>query len=279
MNKLFLYFILFFILSNQCVLSQEETLNDSIKNPILTNKFHIGFGLFIPTQRINFGVDAFSEDDLIEFDENFDFKNNTARPQFYFDWHFAKNWKLAAEYFNASYSKKAVLENDIEAGGFKFENGTYVKIGYKLKLYRTFIGRTISSGLKHELGGGLGFHFFNVGPFIEGNVIVNENDFEFKDVNLSVTAPLPNIALWYYFAPTEKWSFTARLDWFGLSVNEYSSYLWDFGPSVRYQIIKNMAITVDYRYFKVNLDVNKDYWNGNVNFTFSGPTITLIGNF
>jgi hypothetical protein len=278
--KNILCFLSFFIVAfTQIAFAQEE--NNTTKNPILTSKFQVGVGMFIPTQTVKFGLDASSSNTEINFGKSFDFNNHAVRPNMSFDWRFSKHWKLAAEYFNANYSKNSVLEEDIEIGDgdYTFEEGSYVKIGYKINLYRVYVGRVISSGLKHELGGGLGVHILNVGPFIEGDVIINGNDNEFKTAAISATAPLPNIALWYHFAPTQKWAFSARVDWFGLSIDEYSGSLWDISPSVRYQIIKNMAVALDYRYFKVNANVNKDLWNGSFDLSFSGPTVTLFANF
>jgi hypothetical protein len=40
-----------------------------------------------------------------------------------------------------------------------------------------------------------------------------------------------------------------------------------------------MAVALDYRYFKVNANVNKDLWNGSFDLSFSGPTVTLFANF
>lgn len=263
------------IVVNQQIIAQET----EEKNPILTSKFQLGFGLFIPTQNVKFGVDASSGDQDINFGKTFDFNNSAARPEVSFSWRFSKFWKLNAEYFNASYAKKLVLEEDIEIGDdYVFNEGSNVKIGYKINLYRIYVGRIISSGMKHELGGGLGFHILNVGPYIEGDVIVNNTDNEFKTASTSVTAPLPNIALWYYYAPTNKWSFTANVDWFGITIDKYSGSLWDIIPSVRYQVIKNFAVSLDYRYFKVNAKVKEDSWKGSFDLSFSGPTITLYGN-
>ena len=276
MKKISIYILFFLFISSQFVFAQEK--NESKKHPILTSKFQLGVGMFIPNQKVKFSVDGSTDNNIIEFDESFDFNNNSVRPQISFDWRFSKKWKLAVEYFNAGYSNKAVLEEDIIAGDYTFESGSNVKIGYNINLYRTFVGRVISSGDKHELGGGLGFHVMDIGPFIKGNIIVNGNDNGFKSVSTSFTAPLPNIALWYYYAPVEKWAFTARFDWFGISIDEFSGSLWDFGPRVHYQIIKNLGIAVDYRYFKINADVKKDYWKGEADLSFSGPSLTIIGN-
>lgn len=102
-NKAFLIFIFLIIFTNQFVFSQED--NKNVKNPILANKFQLGVGMFLRTQKVKFSVDGFSENDLINFDKNFDFNHNQVRPQFTFDWRFVKKWKLSAEYFDASYSK------------------------------------------------------------------------------------------------------------------------------------------------------------------------------
>lgn len=267
------------IVSTHFAVAQTDT--SFTKNKILTSKFQIGVGLFIPTQIIKFGINGASENQEIEFGETFDFNNNAVRPQFYFDWRFFKKWKLSAEYFNANYNEKAVLDEDIviNDGEFVFKEGSNVKLGYKFNLYRVFVGRTISSGLKHELGAGLGFHITNIGPFIEGNIIVNNNNNEFKTASVSVTAPLPNIALWYYFAPTEKWSFTARVDWFGIKIDDFSGSLWDIGPSAQYQISEHFAVALDYRYFKLNADIAKDLWNGSFDMSFNGPTLSVHAYF
>lgn len=260
--------------STQILLAQEEIS----KHPILSSKFQLGFGIYIPTQRVQFKVNADAKDNDINFDETFDFNNNQVTPLVNFDWRFSKNWKLAAEFFNINYKTTAVLEKDIEAGDYVFNKGSNVGVGYRINMYRIYVGRVISRGFKHELGAGLGLHVLDLGPFIEGNVIVNGNENEFRRARISATAPLPNIALWYYYAPTEKWSFSAHVDWFALTINQYSGSLWDVSPKVRYQIIKNLGVSFDYRFFGVNANINEENWNGGVKLSFSGPTFTIIGN-
>lgn len=61
-------------------------------------------------------------------------------------------------------------------------------------------------------------------------------------------------------------------------MNGKSAFLWDVGPSMRYQIIKNLGIAIDYRFFKINTNVNKKYWKGSADLTFSGLSISLIGH-
>jgi len=275
MRKTGILLIFFIIISSQFMSAQEE--NDS-KHQILTSKFQLGLGLYFPTQNVKFSASGNSDNQIIEFDKTFDFNNNQVTPQVFFDWRFAKKWKFFAEYFNVNYSTKKELEKDIIAGDYTFEKGSNVQIGYKLNLYRLFVGTLIFSNSKQELGGGIGFHVLNIGPYIHGNIKVNGTDNEFKRVNTSATAPLPNISLWYVYAPTKKWAFYANADWFGMSLDEYSGSLWDVSPGVNYQIIKNMAVCLEYRFFKVNANVNENYWHGGADLSFSGAAFKIIGN-
>jgi len=275
MKKTCTFLTLFLIISCQFINAQE--LTDS-KAPILRSKFQLGVGVYFPTQKVKFSVAGNSDNQIIEFDKTFDFNDNQVTPQVFFDWRFAKKWKLYAEYFNVNYGSNKELENDIIAGDYTFEAGSNVKVGYKLNMYRLFVGTLFYSNPKQELGGGLGFHILNIGPFIQGNIIVNGSDNEFQRVDTSATAPLPNIGIWYFYAPTQKWALTARVDFFGLNLSEYSGDLWDVSPGVNYQIIENLAIGLEYRFFDVNLHVKEDYWHGNADLSFSGVTLKIVGS-
>jgi len=274
MKNIFKYLIVFTLISNQFVIAQDA----EIKNPMLTSKFQLGVGIYIPSQKVKFSMDGSSDNQNIQFDENFDFNNNQATPEVFFKWRFSKKWSFYSEYFNANYATKRVLTNDIIAGDYTFKKGSSVEVGYKINMFRIFFGHVISTGLKHELGAGLGAHVLAIKPFIEGNLIINESENEFKQVTSSATGALPNIALWYIYAPTQKWALTAKVDWFSMKVNEYRGTLWDIAPGVTYQIIKNLGVALDYRYFLLNVDVNKPRWNGGADLSFSGPTFTITGN-
>jgi len=274
MKNIFKYLIVFTVIANQFVIAQET----EIKNPMLTSKFQLGVGMYIPSQNVKFSADGISDDQLIEFDETFDFNNNQVTPEVFFKWRFTKKWSFYSEYFKANYATNQVLKDDVIAGDDTFEAGSTVNVGYKINMFRILFGRVISTGLKHELGAGLGAHILAVKPFIAGNAIIDGSANEFERVTGSATAPVPNIALWYIYAPTQKWALTVKVDWFSLKVNEYKGSLWDIAPGVSYQIIKNLGVALDYRYFKIDVDVNKDSWNGGVDLSFSGPTFTIIGN-
>ena len=235
--------------------------------------------MFIPSKKVRIGADGSSPEDNINFGNTFDFNDNELTPYINFNWYFAKKWILSAEYFTIKNAEKAELEEDIIWNDVTFKKGSFVRGGFGYDMYRIYVGRIFSQGLKHEFGGGLGVHALHTFAFIEGNIAINEEEVVFEKRNVRALIPLPNIGIWYYYTPNTKWALYSRIDWFAISVNEYSVGLWNISTGVKYQIFKNIGMGVDYKYFSSKAKVNKSYWNGNIDLSFHGPLLFIYANF
>lgn len=289
MKKITLLFLLvLFILPvtaqeiSQESVSDDQDQNSFVKNPLLTEKFLIGMGLYSPLNKVVFGIDGHldsSKRSDIPIDERFQLDNTQQSFTLNFTWRFSKNYSVNAEYFSISTSNTVTLDETVEWDDKTYEVGAEVTGGYKFALYRVFFGRVISRGTKHEFGGGLGFHTVNVKGFVEGEASVNEASASFERSSASVTLPLPNIGLWYIWAPHQKWAFTGRVDWFGISISNYSGNLWGLTPGVTYQAFKNIGFGANYRYLTLKAEVDKDRWDGNFGMDFYGPSIMVTANF
>jgi len=154
-----------------------------------------------------------------------------------FDLHFSKKWKLSGEYFGLRNRGGRVLEENLQWEDFTLQEGSYVSAGLNFNIYRVYVGRIFTRGQKHEFGGGLGFHLMNVRTFIEGEFLTSEGDIGFEKSTKSITIPLPNLGLWYFYAPTTKLALTLRADVFAISINEFSGSLWDLTPGLSYQFL------------------------------------------
>jgi len=268
-------FLLLAIVCFKFTYSQEEI----DKNPILTDRFHFDLGAYFPAKTIKIGADASSTDDQINLSESFDFNDNQITPYLRFDWRFAKKWKLSGEYFRIANAQKAELKEDFVFEDITFKQGSFVEVGFGFNMYRVYVGRSFSRGLKHEFGGGIGVHALNTTAFIEGEVLVNEEDFVFEKRNVSALIPLPNIGLWYYYAPNTKWTLVASVDWFAITIGEYSGGLLMINPGIKYRIFKNFGIGLDYRYFNVHANLNQSNWKGKFDMTFQGPVVSINASF
>ena len=258
--------------------------SDGDKNPILTDRFLARAALFVPDRSVKVGAEGEispGDSEEIDFGRTFDLGGTENTLNLDFVWRFSKSkfWSVRGQYFRVRAEKEATLERDIEWEDVTYEAGASVKAGYGLSLYRVFFGRVISTGQKHELGAGLGIHGLNTNAFIEGEAFIGDASAGFRRESVSVFLPLPNIGVWYIWAPTQKWAFTAAVDWFGIKVGDYSGGLWNLSPGVNFQAFKNIGFSVNYHYLNYYADVTQDKWNGSFDMTFQGPSFGVTANF
>ncbi len=260
---------------------EEKSTQDVAKHPLLADKFWIEAGAFFPTKSLKIEASGATPGDEIDFHERFNMSENQITYFLNFEWRWNKKWKLTAESFSVYNASRATLDSTIVFDDTTFEKGSTVKAGIEFSLIRVFVGRTISSGPKHSLGAGLGVHAMNIGAFVEGEIKSDNEELDgtFQTRRVSVLVPLPNLGAWYHWAPTEKWAFIARVDWFGINIDQFSGGLWDIAPGVRYQFAEHFGAGVDYRFFLLDASIDNDNWIGSVNINFTGPSVTLNWNF
>jgi hypothetical protein len=275
MKILSAFILLFFIATTSISFSQEK----AEKHSILINKYKFGIGLFYPSKSIDIGADGSFPNDDIEFSEAFGFRNSETTLFLSFDWRFSKKWKLSTEYFGLKNAGKGVLQEDINWDDLIFKEGTNVKGGIDFNIYRIYVGRIFTSGQKHEFGGGFGIHAMNASAFLEGDVLTNEGDLSFEKSRKTITLPLPNLGLWYFYAPNKKWAFTTRLDYFALSIGDFSGRLLNITPSIGYQIFKHIGVALNYRYIDIGAKFDSSNWKGDIDIIFQGPSFRITGNF
>jgi opacity protein-like surface antigen len=255
------------------------------KHPLLSNQFTFYVGVYSSTKGIRIGVNGSSENEIIDFSEKTGFNDNEITLFLNFNWRFARMWTLSSEYFSIKNGISRSVDENFEWGDQIFNAGAGIKLGLSLSMYRIMVGRTITKGQKYELGVGLGAHTLDIKTYIEGEAYLNnENTGEGAEVSfernsVNIVAPLPNIGTWFFYAPHNKWLLAARVDWFALSVGEYSGNMWNLGAGVNYQFHKNIGVGIKYRYFDFSANVDKSKWNGSFSMNFQGPLLTINANF
>jgi hypothetical protein len=187
-----------------------------------------------------------------------------------FGWRFGEKWQLEGQYFAASGTRGAALEEDVEWKDVIFLAGSGVKAGQDFSLIRTFFARRFESSDKHEFGVGAGLHLLEFGVFIEGNIMTDGGGSAFRRESVSAVAPLPNIGAWYMHSLSPKWALKARIDWFGASFDDYDGTMTNASIGLNYQVFKNAGIGLNYNSFILDLDVKKTNWRGNANISYEG---------
>lgn len=270
----------FLLLNLLLILSQYINAQDSTKvNRTLTDRFIIGLGIFYPSSDFKIKLNGSSENETVDFNKVFTKGNAEISGLFSAQWRFWEKWIMQGEYFGLKNESGNILEEDLAWRDVIFKEGTYAKSYVELDIYRILIGRRIIGGPQFEIGAGIGLHTLLFKSALEGEIIVNDSDPEFGRETANFNAPLPDIGIWGTYVPFPKWTFAARVDWFYISIDEYSGGLWDIAPSVNYQVFKNVGVNLAYHYFDLKLDVEKQRVDGNFDLSFRGPSLSVYGNF
>jgi hypothetical protein len=241
-------------------------------HPSLTNKFSLDFGVFYPDRkvRISAGSTLDGDNEWIDFQGELNHATSDETFSMNFGWRFGEKWQLAAQYFDSSSSKQAVLEEDVEFNDVVFKAGSSVISGSHFSLVRLFFARDFAAADNQEFGIGAGFHFIELGASIQGEIITDGDENLFRRESVRVSAPLPNIGAWYTYSVSPKWAFKARFDWISASVDPYEGHLINASLGANYQMLKNVGFGLSYNYFELDVKIRDTYWKGRAETRYKG---------
>ncbi len=249
------------------------------RHPFLTDKFNLGIGIFWPEKDITLRVDGSVPGEEIDIDERFGLSGREATGSLTFRWRFGEKWSVWGQYWSTDDSAKAILEEDLEWEDVVFKEGTFAKVGIKSTVARVFFGRKFHTGPRHEFGAGIGLHYLELDASIEGEIITDEDTTGFHRASVNSDIPLPNIGAWYMYSWSPKWLFQANINWLDASIGDYSGSLWNSQAGVHWQAFNTFGVGLYVNAFKLDVDVDKSDWHGNVERTNYGPFLALTATW
>lgn len=255
--------------------AEESTVHHSWPN----SRFQLAIGAFARDQNFAIRADGSHPEEEIDFDESLGVDDDDTSAALTFRWKFGEKWSLWGQAWKVDATGGSRLTEDIEFEDYVFREGSFARAGVGNKVVRVFFGRTFSSGPKHEFGAGAGFHWLEISAFIEGEVFINDGSLDLIRAEVGADAPLPNIGAWFYWLPSSRWLFEARLDWLEASVSDYSGGLFNSSVGVNFQAFKHIGIGLNYQVFSLDVDVENDDWNGGAELQYRGPFLSLTANW
>ena len=248
-------------------------------HPALSDNFSVYLGAMKSSNSFNLSASAIDAgfDRDIDFDDNLGVSNSSTFFNGQLRWKFGseRKWSVWGQYFSNNATGNATLEEDVEWEDDVFEAGTFVEAGVKLAVARVFVGRSFVKNQQHDFGVGIGIHNLDLSAYIEGEVRINGETSDVQKLEVSASAPLPNIGAWYDFSPARKWLLHGRVDWISANIGDYSGGLWNVSAGVSYQLARHVGVDLSYQYFNLNVDVDKSDWLGSADMTYSGPVAAV----
>jgi len=249
-------------------------------HPWLEDDFIISLGSFLPSKEFKIRVDGQVPGRNIDFGESAGLSEDDVSASLLFRWKFSEKWSVTGQYWGTENDGEAVLTENVTWGENVLRAGSNVGAGVSADVFRLFFGRELFTDADHhEFGFGAGLHWLQIKAYMDGEFFVNDQSTGFRREQVNADLPLPNIGAWYWYSLSPRWLLTTHLDWFSASIDEYSGSLWDAGAGINFQALEHLGFGLTYRYFKIDVDVDKSNWNGKADLTHEGPFLSATFNW
>jgi hypothetical protein len=173
-------------------------------------------------------------------------------------------------------SNTTTFDRDIEWGGDVCPVNAEVKAEFGFTVIEAAYEYAFLKRDRYELDGSIGLHFTSLDAPLKTRVGALSGGIS---NSAGVDAPLPVIGLRGMWNLSHDFWQDATAQFFALSIDEYDGSQQDYRVLMTRQPKKWLGVGLGYNRFKVDMDVEKDSFNGPLDWTYSWPMIFYSASF
>jgi hypothetical protein len=187
-------------------------------------------------------------------------------------------------YFQNNVTRTRTLDRDFAWGNYTFQANADVTAENKLGVYELSYEYAFMRRPNFELAAGAGIHLLNMSFKLSGNATVtdangNVTPASFATSSNNLPAPLPVIGVRALWAITPTIFIEPELQVFKFKYDAYDGNWSDLRIAAKWMFSRHFGVGVGYDNFRVNVDVSKASFNGNVTLGYSGLQAMLVGSY
>ena len=249
---------------------------------LLTDRFQVALGTFAissePTVQLNGEV---SSGDRVNFDEELG-GGDAQRFRLDSHWRFgdAGRHKLKLIGFSASRDNSRTIDEEFEWGGDVYPVDAELESEFKFSVIELAYEYAFWKRDNYEINGSIGLHYTSMDASLKASAETSGGTLTADlDNSASVDAPLPVIGLRGMWNLTHDFWLDVTGQFFALSIDDYDGNLQDYRVLFTWQPKKWAGVGVGYNRFSIDVDVDKDRFNGSLDWTYEGPIIYYSASF
>jgi hypothetical protein len=247
---------------------------------LLTNPFHLALGTYIVDTDTEVSLNGSSnEGTRVDWENTFG-SGDVTRFRFDGQWRFADRHKARFMWFDTSRYSSRTLEEEIDWGDETFPVNARTRAEFSFSVYELAYEYAFLHRENYEVSGSFGLHYTDLELTLSAKAETSGGTLQ-RDIKESgdVGAPLPVIGLRGLWAlPYDFWV-DAQAQYFALSIDEYDGSLTDLRLMVTWQPKTWLGIGIGYNQFTVDVDVEKNSFDGSLDWTYEGPMIFYSASF
>jgi hypothetical protein len=232
----------------------------------LSDRFALRGSFFTsqPTTRLRLDSTASTTGTLISAEDDFGLDDDIQQGRIELTFRLGKRNKLRVDYFKLDRYAGVALPRTLQFGDNTFNAGELVtsSVDYRVLTFTD----TISVFRRENFEAGVGLGISAVEAALRGEVPARQAREE-----ATGTAPFPTIALDTVWRFTERFSFSARAQYFSATVGDISGLMSDYHGDVQFRWRPNVAFGLGWTALRTNLDVQDDDFPGRFALKVTGP--------
>jgi len=246
----------------------------------LNDPFHVSIGTYVVSSEPSIQLNGeTTTGDNVNFDEVLG-GGDASRVRLDADWRFGDSTrhKLRLVGFSMSRDNKKTIDEQIDWGDVTYPVNAELKAEFKFSVIELAYEYAFLRRDNYELGGSIGLHYAGIDASLKaertatGEVINRSND-------ASVDLPLPVIGLRGLWKLPYNFYVDAQGQYFALAIDEYDGNVQDYRLMLTWQPKSWLGLGIGYNSFKVDVDVEKDKFNGSLAWKYDGPMIFYSASF
>ena len=247
---------------------------------LLEDPFYIGLGTYIVNSDTEVSLNGEGgQGTRVDWDRTFG-GGDVTRFRLDGQWRFADRHKARFMWFSSSRDATRTFEEDIEWGDETFPVDARVRGEFSFDVYELAYEYAFLRRENYEVSGSFGLHYTELELTMSAKAESSGGTLT-RDISQSgnIGAPLPVIGLRGQWAlPYNLW-IDAGAQYFQISIDEYDGNLTDLRATITWQPKTWLGIGLGYNQFSVDVDVEKDRFNGSLDWTYKGPMLFYSASF
>ena len=247
---------------------------------LLADAFYIGLGTYIVNSDTEVSLNGEAgQGTRVDWDRTFG-GGDVTRFRLDGQWRFADRHKARFMWFSSSRDASRTFEEDIEWGDETFPVDARVRGEFSFDVYELAYEYAFLRRDNYEVSGSFGLHYTELELTMSAKAESSGGTLT-RDISQSgnIGAPLPVIGLRGQWAlPYNLW-IDAGAQYFQISIDEYDGNLTDLRATITWQPKTWLGIGLGYNQFSVDVDVEKDRFNGSLDWTYKGPMLFYSASF
>jgi hypothetical protein len=247
---------------------------------LLTNPFYVALGTYIVDTDTEVSLNgSSSEGSRVDWENTFG-SGDVTRFRLDGQWRFADRHKARFMWFDSSRDSSRTLDEEIDWGDETFPVNVRTRAEFSFSVYELAYEYAFLRRDNYEVSGSFGLHYTELDLTLSAKAETSGGVLQ-GDIKESgsVGAPLPAIGLRGLWALPYNFWIDAQAQYFALSIDEYDGSLTDLRLMVNWQPKTWLGIGIGYNQFTIDVDVEKDRFDGSLDWTYEGPMIFYSASF